>query len=152
MNDVPIEVEVAEVGDDERVLETGILTRIETIHSAESLAGRSSAEQLHLILGRKKLPGSVALLAVDGQSEDVVAVVGEDGSVRIVDAEGLRRRRFALDGPFGVGHAGLVQSFRQSSASGEDVQRLQRLHRRPARPLILLIFYQFFFMNENQIK
>lgn len=45
---IPIEVEVTEVGDDERVLETGILTRVETVHAAETLARRSSDEQLHL--------------------------------------------------------------------------------------------------------
>lgn len=102
-----------------------------------TLIGGGEGNNTNLILGREKLSSDGGLFPVNGQFEDTVAVVAEDGSFWIVDAESLRRQRITLDGPLGDGHSRLVQSFRQASASGEDVQRVQRLHRRPARPFTL---------------
>ena len=105
-----------------------------------TLIGGGEGNNTNLILGREKLSSDGGLFPVNGQFEDTVAVVAEDGSFWIVDAESLRRQRITLDGPLGDGHSRLVQSFRQASASGEDVQRVQRLHRRPARPFTLWSF------------
>ena len=44
----PVEVAVAQVGDDQRVAEGRVLARVEAVHAAETLARRPSAQQIHL--------------------------------------------------------------------------------------------------------
>ena len=95
-----VEVAVAQIGDDQRVAEGGILARIEAVHSAESLARRTSAQEFHLTLGRKLQPSDgVCFLSFDGHLQDRVAVIGEDGSFGIVQPECLCCGWFAFDGP-----------------------------------------------------
>ena len=51
------------------------------------LAGRASAKQVNLAPERNDLSSLVGLRAVDGICEELVAVFGEHGAVRVVQLE-----------------------------------------------------------------
>ena len=121
----PIIIAIGEVSDDQRVLKGGILSMVEPVHSAEALARRTSAQQLHLALQRQTL-ALVARLPFHGEFEEKITVFGKNGTVGIVLLKGFGGAFYLLDRPQTLGDTRLMQAFGKASAPGEDVQTFQR--------------------------
>ncbi len=60
----PIIVTVAEVTDNQRVLELRVFPGVESVHTTEALAGRSTTQHVHLSLTWKLLPTIVSFLSL----------------------------------------------------------------------------------------
>ena len=98
---------------------------VESVHSAEALARRPSAQQLHLAPQRQVL-ALVARLPFHGELEEKIAVFGKNGTVGIVLLKGFSGAFYLLDRPPTFGDPRLMQAFGKASAPGEDIQTFQR--------------------------
>ena len=88
-----------EEGDHQGVLELGVGSRVEAVHTAEALAGRPAAQHLHVSLLRQLLAAGVGHLPGHDQLQQDVAVLCEHRGPRVVEPECLGRRVPHLDGP-----------------------------------------------------
>lgn len=100
-----------EVGHHKRVLEGWISARVEAVHPTEALAGRPSAQHLHITLLRQLLTKGVGFLSGHDQLQQDVAVLSEHGCTRVVEPERLCCRLPHLNGPQGLGDAFKSKTF-----------------------------------------
>lgn len=87
----PIIIAVAQIRHDQWILEERILSGIEPVHAREPLTGWSSYKHFYVALLRQVFVRSIA---VHHETQKFVAIVGENGAVRVVYSECLGRCRF----------------------------------------------------------